>query len=136
MKTNHAIKRSTRADSSRLFLAAPLLGLIIFTGIATAQSESKPATNSSQPDKAKPMNSESVLLKEWIGPYGGVPPWRSVKRREFIDAFDVAMEEHNDEIKAITDNPEPATFENTIVAMEKAGQKLSLIHISEPTRPY
>ena len=130
MKTNHANKRFTRAGSRQLFFAAPLLGLIMCTGIATAQSESKPATaatNSSQPDKAKPMNKESVLLKEWIGPYGGVPPWRSVKRGEFIDAFDVAMEEHNDEIKAITDNPEPATFENTIVAMEKAGQKLNRV---------
>lgn len=70
------------------------------------------------------MNKESVLLKEWIGPYGGVPPWRMVKRDEFIDAFDVAMAEHNEEIKAIAENPEPATFENTIVAMEKIGKKL------------
>ena len=127
MKTNHTNKRSIRAGSRRLFFAAPLLGLIICTGIATAQSESKPATNSSQPDKMKTMNSESVLLKEWIGPYGGVPPWRLVKREEFLDAFGVAMAEHNKEIKAIADNPEPATFENTIVAMEKAGQKLNRV---------
>ena len=131
MKTNHAIKKRTAFAGSRcLFFTAPLLGLAICTGTATAQSESKPvtdATNSSQPDKTKTMNSESVLLKKWIGPYGGVPPWRLVKRREFIDAFGVAMKEHNDEIKAIADNSEPATFENTIVAMEKAGQKLNRV---------
>jgi len=130
MKTNHAIKRSIRTGSLRLLLTAPLLGLAVCTSVATAQSESKPATtatNSPQPDKAKAMTSESVLLKKWIGPYGGVPPWRAVKRDEFIDAFGVAMAEHNEEIKAITDNPEPATFENTIVAMEKAGQKLNRV---------
>ena len=71
------------------------------------------------------MTNESVLLKEWVGPYGGVPPWRLVKRSEFLDAFGVAMAEHNQEIQAIADNKEPATFENTIVAMEKAGKKLN-----------
>ena len=71
------------------------------------------------------MNNNSILLKEWIGPYGGVPPWRLVKRKEFIDAYGVAMAEHNKEIDAIANNPEPATFENTIVAMEKAGKTLN-----------
>ena len=130
MKTNHATKRSTRAGARRLLLAAPLLSLVVCTNGVTAQSEARPVTpvtNLHLANQAKPMNKESVLLKEWIGPYGGVPPWRLVKRDEFIDAFGVAMEEHNEEIKAITDNPEPATFENTIVAMEKAGQKLNRV---------
>ena len=60
MKTNHAIKKRTSFAGSRcLFFTAPLLGLAICTGTATAQSESKPvtdATNSSQPDKTKTMN--------------------------------------------------------------------------------
>ena len=35
------------------------------------------------------------------------------------------MAEHDNEIDAIAENPEPATFENTIVAMEKAGETLN-----------
>jgi peptidyl-dipeptidase Dcp len=77
-----------------------------------------------QQSQSEPMKQESVLLKKWIGPYGGVPPWRQVKTKDFVDAFEVAMEEHLAEVDAIASNPEPATFDNTIVAMEKAGEKL------------
>ena len=127
MKINQATQRTTRTGPRRLLLAGPLLGLAICTGAATAQSTTQtetPQTSTTATAETKPMNKESVLLKEWIGPYGGVPPWRMVKRNEFLDAFGVAMDEHNEEIKAIAENPEPATFENTIVAMEKIGKKL------------
>jgi peptidyl-dipeptidase Dcp len=66
----------------------------------------------------------SVLLQPWSGPYGGVPPWHLVRPDEFIPAFDVAMEEATREIEAIANNPQPATFENTIVALEDAGRAL------------
>jgi len=110
-----------------LFLVpALLLSLAVCPALAIAQSSSASQTpTATKTDDAKPMNKESILLKKWIGPYGGVPPWRLVKRGEFIDAFGVAMAEHNEEIQAIAENSEPATFENTIVAMEKAGKKLN-----------
>jgi peptidyl-dipeptidase Dcp len=66
----------------------------------------------------------SVLLQPWSGPYGGVPPWHQVRPDEFVPAFDVAMEEATKEIEAIANNPQPATFENTIVALEDAGRPL------------
>ena len=79
-------------------------------------------------DQEKTMTkSESVLLKKWIGPYGGVPPWRQVKTDEFVDAFEAAFELHDIEIDAIADNPEPPTFENTIVALEQSGRTLNQI---------
>lgn len=68
--------------------------------------------------------SDSVLLKPWTGPYGGVPPWDLVRSEELIDAFDAAIEMAAKEIHAIAENPAPATFDNTIVAMEKAGDAL------------
>ena len=64
----------------------------------------------------------SILLKPWIGPYGGVPPWQQVNRDEFLNAFDVAIEMANQEIEAIANNPDPPTFENTFVALEKSGK--------------
>ena len=67
-------------------------------------------------------NMNSILLKPWIGPYGGVPPWRQVNRDEFLGAFDVAIEMTNQEIEAIANNPDPPTFENTFVALEKSGK--------------
>ena len=66
----------------------------------------------------------SVLLKPWIGPYGGVPPWRMVKPDEFQAAIEKAITEAQDDIQKIADNPAAPTFENTIVAMEQAGRTL------------
>lgn len=68
---------------------------------------------------------DSALLKSWTGPYGGVPPWDQVKPEEFPDAFDKAIAQAKQEIDAIANNPEAPTFENTLVAMEKAGESLT-----------
>ncbi len=68
---------------------------------------------------------QSILLQKWSGPYGGVPPWRDVNVEQFLAAFDAAIEMSAAEIDAIAGNPEPATFDNTIVALERAGQPLN-----------
>jgi len=76
-------------------------------------------------DRGKDLDAKSVLLQPWEGPYGGVPPWRSVKPEEFLAAFDTAIAASTADIGQITANPEPATFANTIVALEKSGQMLT-----------
>ena len=68
---------------------------------------------------------DSILLDEWEGPHGGVPPWRQVKVEEFNGAFDAAIEMATKEYEAIANNPEPPTFENTFIAMENAGRALN-----------
>jgi len=67
---------------------------------------------------------ESALLQPWTGPYDGVPPWNLVRADEFTAAFESAIATATGEIEAIANNSEPATFDNTIVALEKAGQSL------------
>ncbi|MCM2371349.1 M3 family metallopeptidase [Aporhodopirellula aestuarii] len=67
---------------------------------------------------------ESPLLAPWTGPYGGVPPFKSVRVDEFTAAFDFAIDAAKREIEAIADNPEPPTFENTLLALETAGKML------------
>jgi peptidyl-dipeptidase Dcp len=47
-----------------------------------------------------------------------------VRPENFVAAFDVAISEARQEIEGIANNPDPATFENTIVALEKAGRPL------------
>ena len=66
----------------------------------------------------------SILLKQWDGPFGGVPPWKQVDVEEFLGSFDAAIKMAADEIDQIANNPESPTFENTIVAMENAGRPL------------
>jgi peptidyl-dipeptidase Dcp len=52
------------------------------------------------------------------------PPFDRIKDSDFQPAIDEGMKRELAEIEKIADNPEPATFDNTIVAMEKTGQLL------------
>src|SRR5476649_2544709 len=50
-----------------------------------------------------------------------------IKDGDFAPAFEEGMRIHLKEVEAIANNRQPATFDNTIVAMEKAGQMLTQI---------
>ncbi|QTD57878.1 M3 family metallopeptidase [Parasphingorhabdus cellanae] len=67
--------------------------------------------------------SENSVLQEWTGPYDGVPPWDEVKVSDFPAAFEQTMKDIKAEFETVRDNPEPATFENTTVPLELAGNK-------------
>ena len=69
------------------------------------------------------------LLDDWRGPYGGVPAFNQYKIEDIKSAFEIAMQENLAEIDAIANNPNPATFENTIVAMEKSGRALARVYV-------
>jgi peptidyl-dipeptidase Dcp len=68
--------------------------------------------------------SRNPLLTEWTGPYGGVPPWRSVEVNDFVPAFEKAIEMAKADIDAIAAQTETPTFDNTMVPLEKAGAAL------------
>ena len=53
------------------------------------------------------------------------PQFDKIKDTHFSPAFDRGMAEQVKEMEAIANSAEPATFENTIVAMERTGQLLS-----------
>ena len=65
-------------------------------------------------------------LVEWTGP-GGLPRFDLVRDDAFAVGFDAALADHEAEIDAIANNPEAPTFENTIVALEVAGDALSRV---------
>jgi len=67
------------------------------------------------------------LLADWTGPYGGVPPFDRVKVELFKPALEEAMTENLSEIDKIANDKAAPTFENTIVAMERAGQTLDRV---------
>jgi len=54
-------------------------------------------------------------------PYG-MPPFDLIGNEHFLPAFERGMAEQSTEIEAIATNPEAATFDNTIVAMERSGE--------------
>ena len=69
----------------------------------------------------------NILLSAYDGPYGGVPHFDQMSLGGLKPALEAGMARNLAEIDAITDNPEPATFDNTIVAMERAGGDLGRV---------
>lgn len=66
------------------------------------------------------------LLQEWNTPFG-VPPFEKVKPEHYMPAVKIAMEQHNAEINAIVTNTEAPSFENTIIALDNAGELLTKV---------
>jgi peptidyl-dipeptidase Dcp len=66
------------------------------------------------------------LLGDWKAPFE-IPPFEQVLPEHYLPAYIKAMEVHSAEIDAITSNPEPATFENTIAAYSYSGELLSRV---------
>ncbi|KUM39147.1 M3 family metallopeptidase [Arthrobacter sp. EpRS71] len=57
-------------------------------------------------------------------PYG-LPPFAGISTEHYAEAVEAGLTTHLSEIARIVDNPEPATFENTAVAMERSGLLLN-----------
>ncbi|MEV7662229.1 M3 family metallopeptidase [Paenarthrobacter sp. NPDC089316] len=53
-------------------------------------------------------------------PYG-LPPFGDISSAHYAEAVDNGLAAHLEEIKVIVGNPEPATFQNTALAMERSG---------------
>jgi peptidyl-dipeptidase Dcp len=64
------------------------------------------------------------LLERWTGPHGGLPPFDRVEVDRFRPALEEGMARELAEVDAIAAAPGPATFENTIAALERAGRPL------------
>lgn len=56
-----------------------------------------------------------------------LPPFAEVAVDDFEPAFEAGMAEHLAQVRTIADQPDPATFENTIVALERAGVPLGRV---------
>ncbi len=75
----------------------------------------------SQGKQAAPTG--NPFLSEYTTPFQ-VPPFDQIKMEHYKPAFLQGMEEQQKEIDAIVNNPEPATFQNTIAALDQSGALL------------
>ncbi|HEX7553892.1 MAG TPA: M3 family peptidase, partial [Geothrix sp.] len=77
-----------------------------------------------------PSSSQTpAMLSSWKGPYGGVPAWSEIQPAAFPAAFAMAMQAQRDALQSITANPRPATFANTILALEQSSELLDRVGI-------
>ena len=95
-----------------------IMALVVLLGLSSCQ-ENKTAE--------KTMSETSnVLLQDFDTPYG-VPPFDKIKTSDYEPAYKAAIAELRAEVKAIIDNKEKPTFENTIVALERSGSTLERV---------
>ena len=66
------------------------------------------------------------LLEAWTGPFEA-PPFERIEPRHFPPAFEAALKDAREEIDAVAANPAPATFANTIEALERSGRNLEKV---------
>lgn len=93
-----------------------LAGLLLSACAGTA-----PMPDSTRAAADNPFFAESAL------PYQ-LPPFDKIRDEHYRPAFETGMAGQLKEIEAIAANPEPPTFENTIVAMERSGRLLNRVN--------
>ena len=68
---------------------------------------------------------DNPVFAEWTGPHGAAPAFDKVEIAHFIPALEAAIAEKQVEVAAIANNPTPATFANTLEALETSGPALT-----------
>ena len=67
---------------------------------------------------------DNPFFAEWGTPYE-IPAFEKIKPEHYLPAFEEGMRRQNAVIDSIVSNPEPATFENTIEALEYSSPLLN-----------
>ncbi len=108
----------------------PLSSLLIVMSLTGCNPQSTgkdlsqtPVTNDTQERAANP------LLRPFSGPYQGVPAFGEAKLEDLLPAMEQAMALQLAEVDRIVANPAPATFDNTIAAMERSGKALDRVYV-------
>ncbi len=112
-------------------LIAGLAAALLLAACGPAE-EPKPIAVT-EPETATPaeataeVSSANPLLAEWTGPYGGVPAFDAMDVNDLESAMDTSMASSLAAMDAIGQQAEPATFENTIAAMESASDEFNRV---------
>ena len=72
------------------------------------------------------MSQSNPLLRDWSAT-NQLPTFSEIAITHYEDAFERALSEHIAEVDAIAANSQPATFDNTILALEKSGELLDRV---------
>src|SRR5260221_5023916 len=128
--------RALITRSFLLLFATAMIALVIADNLKTAGANAM-KLNSRKPESSMLKEGETPalpdiaepnpLLANWEGPYGGVPPFDKVQVVLFKPALEAAMTENLADVDKIAKEPAAPTFENTIVAMERAGSTLDRV---------
>src|SRR6266496_2129335 len=108
-------------------LISRTLVLFFVTVMVVSVIANRMANNTGINARASAAADPNPLLADWEGPYGGLPPFDKVQVALFKPALEAAMTQNLMEVEKIANDPAAPTFENTLVAMERAGSTLDRV---------
>ena len=74
----------------------------------------------------KESQRENPLLQESTLPFGA-PDFSKIQTSDYLPAFEAAIQQTREEIAQIVENPDSATFQNTVLALEESGRTLDRV---------
>ena len=118
-------------DSLKTLVAAGLAVALIGCGEQPGQVAEDGMQATDKPVAEAPVQlpeaADNPFFAEWDTPFG-IPPFDRIGDEHYKPAFEEGIEQLRTEVAAIRDNPEPATFENTVEALELAGGLLDKVY--------
>ena len=91
---------------------------VMMIGMTTAMMS--PFSACQQAQRVNPLLEESAL------PFGA-PDFSKIEYADYLPAIEAAIEQQRENIQKIVDNPDSATFENTILPFEESGRLLDRV---------
>jgi len=86
----------------------------------TGANQNQTNTNSSSANR--PLSYRAC--EPWTGPCGGLPPFDRIAPSDLAPAIEAALQQHREEIQAITSCADAPDFNNTFVRFEQSGAAL------------
>lgn len=110
---------------SRTVVLATAISLAL--AACSGKESTAPVTTSTPPQAGQPADASTNPFMTVSPLPFQAPAFDKIKDSDYLPAFAEGMRQHLAEIKQITDNPQPATFDNTLLPMEKSGAMLDRV---------
>ncbi len=118
---------ANEADAADVVETADVSGDADVNEDAAAAPEADATAGPIEDDAAETRVAGAIFIDgDYDTPFG-IPPFDEIQFEDYEPAFRAGMEQIRAEITDIANNPEPATFENTLEAMERAGAILGRV---------
>ena len=122
-----------KVNKSKLGKSIVALSITLALGACSKQPEQEQTSSPAQMEVTKEQPStepasptDNPFLVAYDTPFQ-VPPFNKIKNEHFMPTFELGMQEQLTEIDAIVNNPESATFENTVEELERTGKLLGKV---------
>jgi len=107
-------------------LAILLAGCDAVRTPGTETGKAGPETSAEQSDQLAQPGEANPLLARWQTPYGA-PPFSTIQDADYLPAVEKGITDLQADIARISENEAAPDFENTIVALDKAGKTLDQV---------